>query len=94
MLKNYYAINIEIRTSSSPGTLRRQQADDTDLTDPTRGRHVLDLVVTNFNDLLEEAGVTDPMENDEGKASNHRVVHTEFHMPRVRSFKVHEYYYR
>ena len=41
------------------------------LTNPTQGRHVLDLIVTNFNELLEQAIVTDSIENDEGLSLIH-----------------------
>ena len=65
------------------------------ITDPTRGRHVLDLVITNFNDMLVDAGVTDPIENKEGTRSDHKTVIASFRIPRVPTYEVREYsYYR
>ena len=43
------------------------------ITDPTRGRHVLDIIMTNMTDLLKLAGVTDPICNGEGVRSDHIV---------------------
>ena len=65
------------------------------LTDPTRGRHVLDIVVTSFNEYLEIAGVTDPIANDAGTETDHKTVYATFKMPRVPKYAVREYsYYR
>ena len=65
------------------------------LTDPTRGRHVLDLVITNFNEALIEAGVTDPIENKDGVKTDHTTVVASFRIPRVPTYKVRQYsYYR
>ena len=67
--------------------IRRAISGQTDLkpvlTDPTRGRHVLDIVVTSFNEYLEIAGVTDPIANDAGTETDHKTVYATFKMPRV-----------
>ena len=65
------------------------------LTDPTRGNHVLDIIVTTFNDMLVEADVTTPLHSVEGVKNDHRCVHAKFRMPRVPTYDLHEYsYYR
>ena len=54
---------------------------------------MLDIVATNFNDLLVEAGVTDPVENERGVLSDHGVVYTNFKMPRVPTYRRETYGY-
>ena len=61
-------------------------------TPPTRGSAVLDIIGTNFNDLVVDAGVTDPLFSD-STTSDHSTVFASFRMPRVPTYSVDCYSY-
>ena len=62
-------------------------------TPPTRGRQVLDIIQTSFNELLIDSGVVDPIECVEGIRSDHKTVFAKFRMPRVPSYDTQSYEY-
>ena len=62
-------------------------------TPPTRGTNVLDIIITSFNDILIDSGVTDPIECMEGMKSDHKTVFAKFRMPRVPSYEIQDYEY-
>ena len=66
------------------------------LTGPTRNDAVLDIIATNFNKSLVDAGTTDPLQADTiGAPGDHRTVFATFRMPRVPQYEIEQYsYYR
>ena len=64
------------------------------VTPPTRGHNVLDIIATNFGDLVVDSGVCAPIRTDqEGIESDHLVVHAKVRMPRVPQYEVESYQY-
>ena len=63
------------------------------LTPPTRGNHKLDLVLTNFSDRIEKAGVMDPIFNASGQQTDHKTVYVKAQIPRVEEYTVNTYTY-
>ena len=62
-------------------------------TGPTRNNAVLDILGTNFNELLLDSGTVDPIWSQEGVESDHRTLFNKFRMPRVPSYTVQNYSY-
>ena len=62
-------------------------------TPPTRGRHHLDLILTNFDNYIERAGVMDPIINQDGQETDHKTVYLKANIPRVPNYTVKEYTY-
>ena len=75
----------------------RALADHADIkqirTAPTRGTNVLDIIATNFNELLIDSGVTEPIESEDGVPTDHLTVFSTFKMSRVPEYRVEEYSY-
>ena len=63
------------------------------VTGPTRGDSVLDIIATNMNDQLKEAGTTTAIKSEEGVYSDHLTVFATFRMPRVPDYRVEQYSY-
>ena len=55
--------------------IKRALADHSDIaqisTEPTRGGSVLDIIATNFNDLVVDSGVTEPIQSETGVPTDH-----------------------
>ena len=62
------------------------------LTGPTKGNSVLDIMSSNFNNLLTDTGATSPISNDDNTSTNHLTVFAQFRM-RVPSYEVTSYSY-
>ena len=62
-------------------------------TGPTRDGAVLDIFLSNFNDMLVDSGVAAPIQTGEGVASNHDTVFATFRVPRVPPYTIQEYSY-
>ena len=62
-------------------------------TGPTRGRHTLDLVFTNFPEYVHEYGKLPALFNQEGVASDHEAVHLYAKIPRVPDYTIQRYSY-
>lgn len=62
-------------------------------TSPTRGRNTLDLLLTNFNEFVTQAGVTEAVRNADGQVSDHRMVYLSSKIPRVPQYVVEKYSY-
>ena len=62
-------------------------------TPPTRGRSCLDIVLTNFHDKIERAGVMEPIFNQEGQTTDHKTVYVKANIPCVDNYTVKEYTY-
>ena len=62
-------------------------------TEPTRKNKVLDMILTNFDDYIENRNVCFPIEGDEGQVSDHKTVIIEAKLPRQKAFKweIHEF---
>ena len=77
--------------------IKRALADHSDisqiLTAPTRGTNILDIIATNFNDILVDSGVTEPIQSETGVPSDHLTVYASFKMSRVPDYRVEEYSY-
>ena len=63
------------------------------VTGPTRGLACLDIIGTNVNQSLIDAGSMDPIESNTGALSDHRTVFVQLRMPRVPSYTVQKYSY-
>ena len=63
------------------------------ITPPTRGVNTLDLIFTNFPDLVTQAGVTEPICNLAGTETDHLTVYVNARIPRVPEYKVESYSY-
>ena len=64
------------------------------ITGPTRGDAVLDIIMSNFNELLVDSGVAPPILSDDGTATDHNTVFTTFRIQRVPSYSIQEYSYQ
>ena len=62
-------------------------------TGPTRGAAVLDIVATNFNQQLVEAGTTDPIRSERDVPTDHLTVFMAFKMSRVPEYVIEKYSY-
>ena len=62
-------------------------------TGPTRGGAVLDIIATNFNGGLIDAGTTDPIVSEGNVPTDHRSVFACFKMSRVPSYVTETYSY-
>ena len=62
-------------------------------TGATRDGAALDLVLSNFNHSVIDAGTVDPIRSDTGASSDHRTVFVSFRMPRVPSYDIEQYSY-
>ena len=62
-------------------------------TGPTRGDATLDVLLTNFNDSLVDAGTTSSIFNETGVETDHKTVFTVHRMPRVPSYEIQNYSY-
>ena len=62
-------------------------------TGPTRGNAILDLIATDFNDQLLDAGTTDLIYNQNEVKTDHKTVFSCHRMPRVPSYDIEEYSY-
>ena len=60
---------------------------------PTRGRNVLDIILTSFNYDILDSGVTQPISCTDGIESDHKTVIMVARMPRVPAYEVQEYEY-
>ena len=61
------------------------------LTGPTRGTNILDILATNFNDLLDENGVTEPIVSEVGIPTDYLTVFASFKMSRVPQYRIQEF---
>ena len=52
-------------------------------TGPTRGTSTLDIVATNFNQMANKVGTTEPIKSEADVPSDHLTVYAFFKMPRV-----------
>ena len=57
-------------------------------TGPTRGKNTLDLIFTNYPEMIKEY---DTLFNHEGVQSDHLAVHLMARMPRVANYKIQKY---
>ena len=62
-------------------------------TAPTRGRNCLDLIFTNYEQYIKEAGVTDPFFGEVGNESDHKTVFAHARIPRVPEYTIQKYTY-
>ena len=62
-------------------------------TEATREGAVLDILLTNFNDLIVDKGTAMPIENDDGVPTDHMTVFSTFRIPRVPTYSIQEYSY-
>ena len=62
-------------------------------TPPTRGKNVLDLVLTNFPQYITEAGVTEAICNSTGTQTDHKTVFINARIPRVPHYTTETYEY-
>ena len=62
-------------------------------TGPTRGRHCLDLIFTNFPEYIKECGTLPALFNEQGTTSDHVAVHLMAKIPRVVSYEIERYSY-
>ena len=60
---------------------------------PTRNTASLDIIGSNFNELLIDSNTVDPILNLEGVQSDHRTVFARFRMQRVPSYSIQKYTY-
>ena len=76
---------------------RRATADFPDIkpiqTPPTRGRNVLDVMLTSFNDAVLDSGVTDAIKCTDGIELDHKTVFAVMRMQRVPSYEIEQYEY-
>ena len=63
------------------------------ITPPTRGTAVLDIIATNMTPNVIEAGVTEPVNAQDGTKSDHKTVSVRFKMSRVPNYKLDKYTY-
>ena len=57
---------------------------------PTRDQNVLDIMATNFNDILTGSGTTEPIRSDADIPKDHLTVYASFRMKRVLDYKIHK----
>ena len=62
-------------------------------TGPTRGPLTLDIIASNTNDHLIDAGTTDPIYNENNVPTDHLSVYCRHRMPRVPSYEIQQYSY-
>ena len=86
---------IIVRGDFNKTDIKRALSDHSDitqiLTEPTRGTSVLDIIATNFNDLVVDSGVTEPIQSEAGVPSDHLTGYASFKMSRVPDYRVEEY---
>ena len=63
-------------------------------TSPTRGRAVLDILSSNYNDSLVDSSVVEPICTEKEIQTDHMTVFACFRMPRVPSYNIEQYSYR
>ena len=62
-------------------------------TPPTRGRRTLDLIFTNFPDMVRSVGILPPLFSHQGVESDHFAVQVSARIPRVEQYTVQKYSY-
>ena len=60
---------------------------------PTRQAAVLDVQLSNMNELLVDQGTNSPITSSQGVDTDHLTVYATFRMPRVPSYEIQDYSY-
>ena len=95
--KKYDDPSIIIGGDFNRRSIKNIASDFTDIkqikTGPTRGAATLDVFLTNLVEDVTDQGTVDPIESEEGIASDHRTVFFSVRMPRVPDYVVQKYSY-
>ena len=62
-------------------------------TGPTREDSVLDIFMSNFNEMIVDKGTLEPIESTEMVSTDHRTVFVKYRMPRVPTYTTQKYSY-